>query len=61
MLLSLTEEEFRSQEPEFRMNSVRLVDESWFKAPGFIRGDKETKFFMETPDFRHWVILTPDD
>ena len=48
--------EFRSQEPEFRMNFVRLVDELRFKAPGFIRGEKREFSFVETPDFRHEVF-----
>jgi len=34
-----TKEEFRSQEPESSMDSVRVVNEYGFKAPDFNRGE----------------------
>ncbi|MCC5624607.1 hypothetical protein [Nostoc sp. CHAB 5715] len=37
----ITEEEFRIQEPESRMDSVRLDGESRFKAPDFNRGEEK--------------------
>jgi len=46
-IATITKKEFRSQEPEFSMNSMPLVDELWFKVPRFIRGDKEKNSLLK--------------
>ncbi|MCC5625927.1 hypothetical protein, partial [Nostoc sp. CHAB 5715] len=50
ILLNFTEEEFRIQEPESSMDSVRLDVQSRFKAPDFNRGEEKILSVIVTPD-----------
>lgn len=42
------------------MTSVRRLDELWFKAPGFLRGEKKEFSRSCYPRIHPWGILTPD-
>ncbi|MEG4121104.1 hypothetical protein QUA43_27010 [Microcoleus sp. N9_B4] len=54
--MTFTEEEFRIQEPESSMGSVRQDGESRFKAPDFNRGAEKILSVTLTPDLGHGVF-----